>query len=176
MVGRECVYQYSSFYMDLKNIHKSKTVRGIIIGLGIAILVLGIFKLGQVSGYHKARFSQRFGDNFNRNFVDPRGEGFFKDFSDREGLPGGHGAVGKIVSIALPLVLVSGPDNIEKTIVISDSTEILKYRDDITTTDLKVGDFIVVLGTPNDDGQVEAKLIRTIPPPPDKLPTNQPAQ
>jgi len=149
--------------MDLKNIHKSKTVRGIIIGLGIAILVLGIFKLGQVSGYHKARFSQRFGDNFNRNFVDPRGEGFFKDFSDREDLPGGHGAVGKIVSIALPLVL-------------SDSTEILKYRDDITTTDLKVGDFIVVLGTPNDDGQVEAKLIRTIPPPPDKLPTNQPAQ
>lgn len=159
--------------MDLKDIHKSKTIRGIIIGLGIAILVLGIFKLGMVAGYHKARFSTQFGDNFNRNFVDPRGEGFFKDFSDRRGPPGGHGAVGKIVSIALPLIVVAGPDNIEKTIVISDSTEIHKYRDDITTTDLKVGDFIVVLGTPNDDGQVEAKLIRTIPPLPGKLPTNQ---
>ncbi|MDD5721116.1 MAG: DUF5666 domain-containing protein [Candidatus Pacebacteria bacterium] len=162
--------------MDLKDIHKSKTVRGIIIGLGVAVLVLGIFKLGQVSGYHKARFSQKFGDNFNRNFVDPRGEGFFKDFSGGLDPIGGHGAVGKIVSIALPLIVVAGPDNIEKTIMISESTEIRKYRDDITTTDLKVGDFIVVLGTPNDDGQVEAKLIRTLPPPPEKLPTNQPIQ
>ena len=59
-------------------------MRGIIIGLGVIILILGIFKLGQVSGYHKARFSQRFGDNFNRNFIDPRGGGFLKDFSDRK--------------------------------------------------------------------------------------------
>lgn len=153
--------------MDLKDIHNSKTVRGIIIGLGIAIIVLGIFKLGQVSGYHKAKFSERFGDNFNRNFIDPRGEGFFKDFSDRRGPPGGHGAVGEIVGIALPLIVVAGPDNIEKTIVISESTEIRKYRDDITKTDLKVGDFIVVLGNPSEDGQVKAKLIRTVPPPPD---------
>lgn len=162
--------------MDLKDTRKSKTVRGIIIGLSIAVLVLGIFKLGQVSGYNKARFSGRFGDNFNRNFVDPRKDGFFKDFSGGRGPIGGHGAVGKIVSIALPLVVVSGPDNIEKTIVISDGTEVLKYRDDITTTDLQVGDYIVVLGNPNDDGQIDAKLIRTIPPPPEKLPTNQPIQ
>lgn len=159
--------------MDLKDIHNSKTVRGIIIGLGVAIMVLGIFKLGQVSGYHKARFSQRFGDNFNRNFIDPRAGGFFKDFSDRRGPLGGHGAVGEIVSISLPLVVVAGPDNIEKTILVSKSTEIRKYRDDITTGDLKVGDFIVVLGTPNDDGQVEAKLIRTVPPPPEKLRDNK---
>lgn len=157
----------------LKDIHNSKTVRGIIIGLGIAVLVLGIFKLGQVSGYHKAKFSQRFGDNFNRNFVDPREGGFLKDFSDRRNLPGGHGAVGKIVSIALPLIVVAGPDNIEKTIVVSDSTEIHMYRDDINTKDLNIGDFIVVLGNPNDSGQVEAKLIRTVPPPPDKLPNNK---
>ncbi|HEY4502942.1 MAG TPA: hypothetical protein VJC14_00680 [Candidatus Paceibacterota bacterium] len=160
----------------LKNIHNSKSVRGIIIGLGVIILILGIFKLGQVSGYHKARFSQRFGDNFNRNFIDPRGGGFLKDFSDRKGPPGGNGAVGEIVSIGLPLVVVSGPDNIEKTIVVSESTEIRKYRDDIATTDLKVGDFIVVLGTPNENGQVEAKLIRTVPPPPDKLGADKPAQ
>lgn len=151
--------------MDLKDIHKSKTVRGIIIGLGITILVLGIFKLGMVAGYHKARFSQRFGDNFNRNFVDPRGEGFFKDFSDRRGPPGGHGAVGKIVSIALPLIVVAGPDNIEKTIIVGVDTEVREFRNEITTDNLKVGNFIVVLGNPNDNGQVEAKLIRVIPSP-----------
>ena len=162
--------------MDLKNIHKSKTVRGIIIGLGIAILVLGIFKFGTVTGYHKARFSQKFGDNFDRNFVDPRGEGFFKDFSDRQGLPGGHGAVGKIVSIALPFVVVADPDNLEKTVVVGNDTEIREFRDSITADKLEVGDFIIVLGAPNDEGQVEAKLIRTVPPPPDKLQTSQPTQ
>lgn len=160
----------------LKDIHNSKTVRGIIIGLGVAILVLGVFKLGQVSGYHKARFSQKFGDNFNRNFIDPRGGGFLKDFSDRIAPPGGHGAVGKIVSISLPLMVVAGPDNIEKTILVSESTEIRKYRDDITTTELKIGDFIVVLGAPNDDGQIEAKLIRTVPPPPKGLPEKKQIQ
>lgn len=167
---------FKNIHVDLKDIHKSKTVRGVVIGLGVIVLVLGIFKLGQVSGFQKARFSERFGNNFNRNFIDPREGGFFKNFSDRKGPPGGHGAVGKIVSIQLPFIVVAEPDNIEKTIVISDSTEVLKYRDDITTTDLKVGDFIVVLGTPNDNGQIEAKLIRTLPPPPEKLPTNQPIQ
>jgi|SRR3989338_5265048 len=165
-----------NIHVDLKDIHKSKTVRGIIIGLGVAILVLGIFKLGMVAGYHKARFSARFGDNFSRNFVDPRGEGFFKDFSDRKGPLGGHGAVGEIVSIALPLIIVSGPDNIEKIIVVSVDTEVHEFRNEITADNLKVGNFIVVLGNPNDNGQVEAKLIRIVPPPLDKLPISQPTQ
>ncbi len=159
--------------MDLKNIHKSKIVREVIIGLGVVIIVLGIFKLGQVSGYHKAKFSGRFGDNFNRNFVDPYGGGFFREFSDRKGPPGGHGAVGKIVSIALPLIIVAGPDNIEKTIYAGTDTEIREFRNEIVVSDLKLGDFIVVLGNPNENGQVVAKLIRIIPPPPDKLKANE---
>src|SRR3989338_3704814 len=127
-----------NIHVDLKDIHKSKTVRGIIIGIGVAILVLGIFKLGMVAGYHKAKFSERFGDNFNRNFVDPRGEGFFKDNSLGRGPIGGHGAVGEIVSIALPFIIVSGPDNIEKTIIVGVNTEMREFRNKITTDNLKV--------------------------------------
>ena len=156
---------FKNIHIDLKDIHKSKTVRGVVIGLGVIILVLGIFKLGQMSGFHKAKFSERFGDNFHRNFVDNRGEGFLKDLSDRRGPPSGYGAVGKIVSIALPLVVVAGPDNLEKTILIKEDTLVRQFRDKIIATDLKVGDNIVILGVPNDAGQVEAKLIRIIPSP-----------
>ncbi len=151
--------------MELKDIHKSKTVRGVLIGLGIAILVLVIFRAGMVAGYHRAHFSGQFGDNFSRNFMGPREGGFMKEFSDNHMLPDGHGAVGEIVSLVPPVLVISEKDNIEKTVVVSTSTEVRKFRDTIQLSDLKVGDFVVVLGNPNTNGQIEAKLIRNVPSP-----------
>ena len=101
--------------MDFRDIHKSQKVRGILIGIGVAILVLVIFQAGMVAGYHKARFGARFGDNFERNFVGPKGRNF-EDRLPGPGMPGGHGAVGEIVSISLPQIVVAGPDNLEKMI------------------------------------------------------------
>ncbi len=144
--------------MSFKDIHTSKTVRGILIGLGIAILALGIFKLGMVAGAHKARFSEHFGDTFNRTFEDPR-HGFFRN----EEMPGGHGSVGNIVSITLPSFIVADKDNVEKTIIVGTSTLIRQFRDEITSADLKVGEHVVVLGQPNDKGEIEAKLVRVMP-------------
>ncbi|MFA6315227.1 MAG: hypothetical protein WC648_02565 [Candidatus Paceibacterota bacterium] len=152
--------------MDYRDIHKSKTVRGILIGLGVAVLILVIFQAGMVAGYHKASFSARFGDNFERNFIDPR-EGDFGGKFPGPGMPGGHGAVGEIVSIILPRVVVAGPDNLEKTVLVGTSTIVREFRDEITADRLKVGDFVVVLGNPNDKGEVDAKLIRLMPPPPE---------
>ncbi len=157
--------------MNLRDIHQSKTVRGIIIGLGIAVILLGIFKLGTIAGYHKAEFSGRFGDNFHRNFVDPRG-GFFQNTLETSPPPGGHGAVGEVVSIALPLIVVAGPDNLEKTVMIGEDTLIRQFRDNAAQSNIEVGNFIVVLGNPNEEGQIEAKLIRIVPPPPD-FPNNK---
>ncbi len=149
--------------MDLKNIHQSKTVRGIIIGLGLAIVLLGVFRLGQVSGGQKVRFSDRLGENFNRNFRDPR-DNFFRNWSGGPGMPGGHGAVGEIVSLNLPLVTIAGLDNLEKVVVIEDRTLIRQFQNQITPTDLQIGEHVVVLGAPNAEGQIEARLIRVMPP------------
>lgn len=91
-------------------------------------------------------------------------------------MPGGHGAVGEIVSISLPLVVVAGPDNLEKTVVVEENTEIREFRDNITADKLEVGDFIIVLGAPNNEGQVEAKLIRLAPPPPEMGSNKQPTR
>ena len=89
-------------------------------------------------------------------------------------MPGGHGAVGEIVSIALPQVVVAGPDNLEKTVLVGTSTRVREFQDEINVGQLKVGDFVVVLGNPNEEGQVDAKLIRLMPPPPDRVMNNQP--
>lgn len=161
--------------MDFRDIHKSQKVRGLLIGLGVAVLALVIFQAGMVAGYNKARFGARFGDNFERNFVGPRGGDFGGGFPT-PGMPGGHGAVGEIVSIALPQVVIAGPDNLEKTVLVGTSTKVREFRDEITADKLKVGDFVVVLGNPNEEGQVDAKLIRLMPPPPDRAQNNQPMQ
>ena len=162
--------------MNIKEYIQSQSFKGVIIGLCIAIMVLIIFQAGIAVGERRSSFAHRFGDNFERNFKDPRGGGFMpRGFSGGD-MPGGHGAVGEIISVTLPNIIVSGPDNLEKTVVVNDSTEIREFRNTLKASDLKVGEFIVVLGSPNDSGQVEAKLIRLVPPPPDKLPVAQPTQ
>jgi hypothetical protein len=160
--------------MNLENIHKSKIVAGIIIGLLIAIIVLAIFQFGVMVGYKKANFSRNMGDNFQRNFMGEFGEnrlggGPFGGFGGEMDFPGGHGAVGEIVSINLPNIVVTGPDNLEKTVIVDSKTAVRQFREEIKSEDLKTGQFIVVLGNPNDDGAVLAKLIRVVPPPPELI-------
>jgi hypothetical protein len=152
--------------MNIKNYIQSQSFKGVLIGIFIVIIALLIFQLGVVVGERKASFAHRFGDNFERNFRDPQGEGLMQRGIPLGGdMPSGHGAIGQIVSISLPLIVVAGPDNLEKTVVVADTTEIRKFRDTIQANKLAVGDFIIVLGTPNDEGQVDAKLIRLAPPP-----------
>src|SRR3990167_7011985 len=65
-------------------------------------------------------------------------------------------------------------DNFEKTVLVGTSTRVREFQDEINVGQLKVGDFVVVLGNPNEEGQVDAKLIRLMPPPPDRVMNNQP--
>src|SRR5690242_8248067 len=101
--------------MDLKKIRQSKTIMRILAGLSVLIILIGTLRLGIEIGYRRAGFLSQFGDNYHRNFLDPR-SGFFGSISERRLPPGGHGAVGKIVSINFPLLVIVGNDNLEKTI------------------------------------------------------------
>lgn len=145
--------------MDLKNISESKTVQKIIIIIGIIIVVLGILFVGMNIGERRARFAGQFGQNYERNFLGPRGNmmggGYFGMMT-----PGGHGAIGNILSINLPQIIINGPDNLEKTILISASTTVRQFQQNIQSSDLKVGDSVVIIGNPNNSGQIEAQFIR----------------
>jgi hypothetical protein len=152
--------------MKLKDLSQSKTLRGIIIGLCIFLAIALIFQAGVFVGYKKAEFSGHFGDNYSRAFGGDRPEiGMMKNFP-RDIFTGGHGAAGKILRISLSSIVVADRDNVEKVIAIDTDTSVKNFRNDIKVADLKIGDFVVVLGSPDEGGQIIAKLIRLMPEPP----------
>ncbi len=162
--------------MNIQAYIKSASFKGILIGLCIAIAALIIFQAGITVGERRSTFARHFGDSFERNFRNPRDDGFARrKLPGGSDMPGGHGAVGEIVSIALPQIIVAGQDKFEKTVVVGGSTEIREFRDTLKADELKVGNFIIVLGSPNDNGEIEAKLIRLLPSPGAK-PGSKPAQ
>ena len=81
--------------MSIDNIFKSKVFRIGCWSLLALIVFLLVFGAGMFVGEKKARFSYRWGENYQRNFAGPRG-GFFGNFGREEGLINAHGAFGQI--------------------------------------------------------------------------------
>ncbi len=128
----------------------------------VALLVLAIiFWAGTMIGYRKAEFSYRFSDNYFRNFgMNSRTPGGMMGIPNPDDLIGGHGATGKVVSLNLPNMIVSDSNNTEKNILITNETLIRSARSTVASTSIKADDFVVVIGTPNDNGTITANLIR----------------
>ncbi len=157
--------------MDFNKFFQSKPF--IIVTWSIAGLfaILFLLKVGMTIGYKEAQFSYRWGENYHINFGGPR-EGFFGFASPdvRGGFISSHGAVGQIIKIdSNTLIVKDDRSNIEKSVLVKDDTTILRLRDEVKLSDIKVDEFIVVIGDPNDSGQIEAKLIRIMPLPPSSL-------
>ena len=148
--------------MDIVKISESKKFRIIIAIIGGLVVALLIFQAGVYVGFRKASFSSGLGDNYYRAFAPHEG---MMGPGLGDGVPGGHGVVGKIVKIDLPTFIIESSDNIEKQVLVTDDTLVRHFKDSISSNDLKVGDFVVVIGSPDDNAQVEAKLIRLLPPP-----------
>lgn len=148
----------------IEKMFESKIFVGILYGIGIIIILALVFSAGISVGFHKASFGKAWGENYEKNFGmmgSPR-DGF--NFG-KNNFPNAHGAIGKIIKVELPTLIVQDKDNTEKVILIKEDTKIQMMKNNISKTDLKINDFIVVVGSPNDGGQVEAKLIRIMPNP-----------
>lgn len=123
--------------------------------MGITLAVIIIFSFGMFVGEQKARFSYRWADRYHRDFGGPpfgmgRPRGFF----------GGHGAFGSVVKKERSKLVIKGTDNAERIVLITKNTSIVKGREQAEEKDIKEGSRVVVLGTPNNKGQIEARLIR----------------
>lgn len=156
--------------MDFKKMFESKVFKGVLIGAGALVAVLVIFGAGMAIGFKKADFSFRWGENYHKNFGGPRG-GFFRDFTGRDFIDA-HGVFGQIIKIdpstgsgQAATIIIKGRENVERTVVINDGTIINRGRETIKIGDLKINDYVVIVGEPNSSGQIEAKLIRNMPPP-----------
>lgn len=152
----------------IKKIIGSKTLTHVIYVLGVLVVAALIFHAGSVVGFRKAEFGHAWEEHYEENFgtmgrMNPMGGP--ADFGMMSDFPNAHGAAGKIIKVEPSDVIVEDRDGTEKVILFDDDTDLREGRDSISTTDLKVDDFAVVIGSPNDQGQIEAKMIRVMPAP-----------
>ncbi|MCX6790944.1 MAG: hypothetical protein NTV62_01975 [Candidatus Gribaldobacteria bacterium] len=160
--------------MNIDNVFQSKGFKVFIFLIAILVILLMVFKLGLIVGTRKADFACRWSDSYHRNFGGPKG-GFMNEFKDRNFMDA-SGIFGQIIKIdnststattepAVLKIIIRGRDNAEKIILVSGNTSIALTKDNLKPQDLKMDDLVVVIGEPNQQGQIEAKLIRIIPPP-----------
>jgi hypothetical protein len=149
--------------MDMNKIFQSKTFYAICLIIATLILLLSVFKAGTMVGSRRANFSCHFAENYRVNFGGPK-QGPMMGFGDRDFMPSG-GVVGEVIKIENSTITVKEANNTEKLVLIKEDTAIRKIRDEIKISDLKIDDFVVIIGEPNKDGQIEAKLIRVMPEP-----------
>lgn len=148
-------------------IFSKENTKWLIMGFVVMALLVLVFAFGVWVGNEKAKFSFNWADNYHKNFAGPQ-NGFNKDWRD---MPGGdfinaHGVFGEIIKMDKNSFVIKGKENIENIIIIDQDTVIRRLSDNIKLQDLKVGEFVVVIGSPNNSGQIEAKLIRVMPPSP----------
>lgn len=139
------------------------TLKRIICGLAGFIIIALVFGVGVFVGETKARFSYRWAENYHQNFAGPRagfmGKSLPAPFAPNDFIES-RGDVGEIIKINDTDFVIKSRDNVEKVIVIGEKTIIEKGKTTIKKEDLAVGDLAVIIGSPNDQGQIEAKLIR----------------
>ncbi len=143
-------------------------IKNTLVLLCALVILLVVFQAGILVGYHKADFSKRLGNNYYRTF-DMRGNEM--GMSDRSpismmgmNIPGGHGAIGKVIEINLPTFVVATPENIEKVIRVNDDSEVRRFKAAISPSEIKINDVVVIVGNPNDKAEIEARLIRIMTP------------
>jgi len=159
--------------MDLNNFLQSKLFKRIIIGIGLLAIILFSFSAGIFVGYNKARFSYAWGENYDRNFggghrtvfgfppMDPQPAGM-PGLPPNPGSINAHGVFGTILNIASSNIAISSRDGIERTATIFSSTIMREGRETIKTTDLKIGDPVVIIGPPDEQGQINASFVRIL--------------
>lgn len=147
----------------IKKIVASKKMFTILLCLGIILVLSFVFSLGMIVGTHKASFRNNWDNHYDRNFGDSRMKHQPDDMFGH--FPNAHGTAGKVISLTNPTLIVLDRDGTEKVVLTTESTRIQAMRDTKTFDDIHVDDFIVVIGIPNEHGQIEAKLIRILPKP-----------
>lgn len=129
----------------------SKNVQAVLVGLAAVILFVATFAAGVSVGEQKARHFS----NWSKNYPD-----MFDSRGNPRGPRGTHGAFGKVLSVSGSEVVVQGRDGVEQNVLVTSSTEIRVGRERGAMDDVRPDDQAAVFGAPNDDGQIEARLIR----------------
>ena len=153
--------------MDPNKFFQTKIFQTVTWLIAAVIILLLVFWAGLNVGFKKAGFSYRWGENYHNNFAGPQG-GFGQKLGGR-GFMEASGTFGQIIKIDGKNIVVKGENNSEKIVLIKDDTAIKQFQKTVDPADLKIDDYNVTIGNPNDAGQIEAKLIRIMPGAPDEF-------
>lgn len=145
----------------IKGFTTKKHIKTLLYVLGTLFILCAILQFGIFIGYHKASFARDWGDGYKENFGMERPESFKGMMRNR--LPTAYGASGKILSVTLPTFIVEDSNGTEKTIYVSTSTLIKSAMQDASSSVITVDAIVMVIGDPNTNGQIEAKLVRIMP-------------
>jgi len=148
--------------MNPKDILLSRGTSMVIAALAVLLVMILVFQSGYYIGYRKGIFSYEWNDAYFNDPIGPRS--IFAPFINDTDDMNPNGAVGRIISIQLPLVLMRGGNNLEKLVSIGPDTIIRATRGMASTSDLRLGDKIVIIGIPTNDGRISASLIKIISP------------
>ena len=143
-----------------KLFYNPDVLKWVIVGLVGFIVIILIFSVGMKVGTLKAKYSYNWAESYHKNFAGPRGGflGAWRGFPAGDFI-GGHGAFGEVIEISDNGFVVKGRGDVEKIIIISEET-VIKIGSETVEDGLQIGDRVVIIGSPNEDGQIEAKLIR----------------
>lgn len=146
---------------------KSQGFKMAALSVAAVLVILVSFVSGIKVGSHKALFSCQWGENYKRNFMDPRPPmgypGSFgpmmRDFDGRS-FRNAHGLSGTIISVTDNKFIIKDGDGKENTVEVTDKTIIKNRGNDLKLSDLKTDDKVVIMGRPSESGTIGADLIR----------------
>ena len=129
----------------------------------MVIIVLIIFATGFFVGYHRAIFSEEWNEGYYHNMS--RFDKVFVPFMHGSDDINSHGAIGMVGSLKLPSFVVSGPNQAEQLVTIGSSTVVRMMRNQGSPSDLANGEWVVIIGSADQTGRINATFVRIVPPP-----------
>lgn len=142
---------------------ESKKIRIVLWILGSLIILLLIFGIGIGVGYDRANFGSHFGENYYHNFYGAPATGSMP-YGMGPAPMSEHGIAGTVIDISSSTISVKDSNNNEHSIVVLPATVIRRDTATIKITGIQLQDQIVVIGDPNDEGQVIARFVRVFSP------------
>jgi hypothetical protein len=152
--------------MDITKFTQSRSFTVILIVIAVLFGLSLAFGLGVSVGFHKARFSYQWGENYDRNFGGPK-RGIIGIFGGSNFM-NSHGISGSIMKIDGSTVVIRGRNNVEMTVLVTDKTIIRMGNQNLKVSDLKIDENVIIIGNPDNSGQIQVELMRVLPTP---LPT-----
>lgn len=140
----------------------SKTFKWLAFILAELIVVIGVFALGLNVGLRKAKFTYSWINNYPSNFLGAGRNPVIPPPPDNQNFLNAHGVLGTVLSASKTGLVIKDQDGEEKTIVLMPNTTIRENYQTESAGDLKTNQQIIIIGSPTDDGQIQANFIRIL--------------